>query len=249
MEYSSAFESGYDVVITKTIQASAAKKQKSFAWQKEIRQSVQSAGKGQVLVVNFTGDIQDNYSQGTIIDNICYTAEKVCEAGASVVELDMSQTLLHPACLKPLCFHTLTKKVRGVVGDRPLMVKVGYFEDDFLFQIFVESIHEHIDAINSINSTYVSYDREEHFPGNRPLTVSLENTSYKYAGLTMTRKLKQIRTTTGGNFLIGVSGGVTDCLDYLDYKNEGADVVFSAKGAMQNPYLVQDIKEMVLRGA
>jgi dihydroorotate dehydrogenase len=249
MEYSSAFESGYDIVVTKTIQTSAQQKQKMFSWQREIKQSVQSAGKGQVLVVSFAGKIGQNYSQEEIIDNTCYTAEKVSETGAPILELDMSQALMYEACFKPMCFHTLTKKVRSIIGDIPLMVKVGYFEDDLLFQMFVESIQDYVDGISSINSTYVSYAREERFPGNRPLTISLEDTSYKHAGLTMTRKINQIRQSTGGTFLICASGGVTDCLDYFDYKDAGADVVFSAKGAMQNPYLVQDIKEMVLREA
>ncbi len=65
----------------------------------------------------------------------------------------------------------------------------------------------------------------------------------KWAGLEMVKRLKKIREEKNYKFSIDGVGGVTNKEDYEEYIKSGADAVFSATGAMWNPYLAQEIKK------
>jgi dihydroorotate dehydrogenase len=65
----------------------------------------------------------------------------------------------------------------------------------------------------------------------------------KWAGIDMVTRLKKIREKKNYTFTIDGVGGVTKPEDYEEYMKAGADTVFSATGAMWNPYLAQEIKK------
>jgi len=65
----------------------------------------------------------------------------------------------------------------------------------------------------------------------------------KWAGIDMVKRLKNIKEKNKYSFSIEGVGGVTTAKDYQEYKEAGADVVFSCTGAMWNPSLAQEIKQ------
>jgi dihydroorotate dehydrogenase len=65
----------------------------------------------------------------------------------------------------------------------------------------------------------------------------------KWAGLDMTKHLRDLREELGMKFTIIGVGGVASAEDYKNYRNAGADAVMSATGAMWNPNLAEEIKK------
>ena len=59
----------------------------------------------------------------------------------------------------------------------------------------------------------------------------------------MVKRLKEIREELGYKYKIIGVGGVENMDDFFEYRNNGADFVMSATGAMWNPYLAQEIKK------
>ena len=60
----------------------------------------------------------------------------------------------------------------------------------------------------------------------------------------MTKRLHALREEFGMKYGIIGCGGVTVPSDFKEFRNAGADVVMTATGAMWNPYLAKEIKEM-----
>ena len=64
----------------------------------------------------------------------------------------------------------------------------------------------------------------------------------------MVKRLKKLREELGAKYEIVGVGGVTIPADFREYRDAGADVVMSATGAMWNPYLAKEIKEVYPNG-
>ncbi len=145
--------------------------------------------------------------------------------------------------------------VRKEIGDTPLILKVGYYENDEDIKKLVEicgNYAEGIAAINTIASEIVDKAGNQTLPGKTRARSGVCGASIKWAGLDMVRRLKKVTgdkqslrpdglRLQGTVKIIGV-GGVIKAEDYFEYKNAGADAVMSATGAMWNPYLAEGIK-------
>ncbi len=99
-----------------------------------------------------------------------------------------------------------------------------------------------ISAINTIQATIVDEQGKQALPGEGRLRSGVCGASIKWAGLDMTKKLKKIKEELHLNFQIIGVGGVMTALDFLEYRDAGADAVMSATGAMWNPYLAREVK-------
>jgi dihydroorotate dehydrogenase (NAD+) catalytic subunit len=100
---------------------------------------------------------------------------------------------------------------------------------------------EAIAAINTIPSKIVDDNGNPALTGGR-ITSGTCGAPIKWAGLDMTRKLKQLREKHNLNYKIIGVGGVTTPDDFFEYLENGADAVMSGTGAMWNPYLAKEIK-------
>ena len=80
----------------------------------------------------------------------------------------------------------------------------------------------------------------EVFPG-RP-KAGISGAPVKWAGLEMTRLLKQYRDEFGYSYKVVGIGGVLNAQDFQEYRDAGADIVMSVTGAMWDPQLAAEIK-------
>lgn len=221
-------------------------------WQTDVNQAVASAGKGQVMVLSFMGTVKPDQTQAEFIDDYVLAATLSAETDAPILETNLSCPNIGNEGL--VCYNLdVTEKVcrgiRKVIGNKPLVLKVGYYTKESDLLRLAEIAHEYADgiaAINTLQAAVVNEKGEQALPGKNRLRSGICGSSIKWAGLETVEKLVAIRSKHNFSFQIEGIGGVTTPEDYLEYKAAGADSVMAATGPMWNPYLAQEIKAAVL---
>jgi len=225
---------------------------KSEIWQEDAKKAMEYAGKGQIMVLSFMGTVKENQTSQEFIDDFILAGKLANETGAKIIEADLSCPNNGDEGL--VCYDIETTRkisagVRKAIGNTPYVMKVGYYEDDKQMEKLAEIGNEYADEIIGINTLpgiIVDKDGNQALPGGpKRKKGGVCGASIKWAGLDFVRRLKKIKEKHNYKFSIGGTGGVTIPQDYFEYKDAGADSVFSATGAMWNPFLAQEIKRMV----
>jgi dihydroorotate dehydrogenase len=171
------------------------------------------------------------------------------DTGVSIVETNFSCPNEGAASL--LCFDVpkvklITSAIKKQIGDTKIVIKIAYFGEDELRELVKETgdIVDGYSAINTIPAPVVNPDGTQALPGAHRVKSGICGHAIKWAGLDMTRRLAGLRKEFGMHFGIIGCGGVTTPADFKEYRDVGADVVMTATGAMWNPYLAKEIKEM-----
>ena len=218
-------------------------------WQADVRKALSYQGPGQVLVLSFMGTVRENQTQKEFINDYALAAKLSYETGAKILEVNLSCPNIGNEGL--VCYNIeVTKKVceaiRNVIGNTPLILKIGYFNNDEELSKLLKICNDYangISAINTLQTEIVDKDGNQALPGPMRLRSGVCGASIKWAGLDMVKRMRKIRDENQYNFSIEGVGGVTKSEDYFEYIRSGADSVMSATGAMWNPYLAQEIKE------
>ena len=220
-------------------------------WQEDMKKALSFEGRGQLLIGSAVGTIREGFSEEDYWNDFALTAKLAAETGVKVIEVNLSCP--NVASEGILCFSkeavvAVCRKSKEAIGDKPLLVKFGYFSKDQ--QELLETIMKDISpfiagvcAINTIPAPVIDEDGNQILPGPGRLMAGICGASIKWAGLDMVKRLNQIKEKLNLNFAIIGVGGVMNPEDYFEYKKLGADVVQSATGAMWNTNLAKQIKE------
>ncbi|MDR2173995.1 MAG: tRNA-dihydrouridine synthase [Burkholderiales bacterium] len=214
-------------------------------WQPDMVAALRSAQPGQVLIGSFQGS-GEGVAQ---IADYARAARLVAETGVPVLEANLSCPNEGKKGL--LCFDTekisaIVDAIRKEVTDRPLLLKLAYFEDTAALQTFVRTLADKVDgfcAINTLSARVVDANGQQALPGAGRDISGICGATIRWAGLSMTQKLAALRAENNMNFAIVGNGGVLTPADDAAYRDAGADAVMSATGAMWNTQLAQQIKK------
>lgn len=218
-------------------------------WQKDVGDVLRNMRPGQILVGAFQGTKKGGQGVEDYINDFRITAKMLRDTRVQVVEVNLSCP--NEGTNNLLCYDTsrsveVVQAIKDVLGEMPLIIKIGYFNDLESLRIFIKEIGkmvQGVSAINTIATEIVDENGKQALPGEGRLRSGVCGHAIKWAGLEMVGKLKKLREELGYNFQIIGVGGVTTPLDFFEYRKAGADIVMSATGAMWNPYLAQEIKE------
>lgn len=218
-------------------------------WQADVKHTLSYARNGQVLVLGFMGTVKENQTEAEFIADYALAAKQAKETGVKVLEMNLSCPNIGNEGL--VCYNLnmterVCKAVREVIGNIPLILKVGYYkeyEDIKKLAEIAEKYAQGISAINTISVEVVDKNGNQALPGENRLRSGVCGAAIKWAGLEMAEKLARARKEVGGKFKIIGVGGVITPNDFFEYRNVGANFVMSATGAMWNPYLAKEIKE------
>ncbi|MCL2297289.1 MAG: dihydroorotate oxidase [Proteobacteria bacterium] len=214
-------------------------------WQPDMAAALRSAQHGQVLIGSFQGSGEGDAQ----IADYARTARLVVETGAPVLEANLSCPNEGKKGL--LCFdlekvNAIVDAIRKEINDRPLLLKLAYFEDDAALQTLVRALGNKVDgfcAINTLSARVVDANGRPALPGVGRESSGICGATIRWAGLSMTQKLAVLRADNDMKFAIVANGGVLTPADDAAYRQVGADAVMSATGAMWNTQLAQHIKK------
>jgi len=219
-------------------------------WQTDMKKALAYAGRGQVMVGSFVGTVREGQTHQAFIDDWALAAKLVLETGVKIIEADIScpnNGAEGLVCYDIPTTEEICKSVRKIIGNTPFILKIGYYENQEQLEKLAEIANEYADGIGAINTLpgiIVNEKGEQALPGKNRAKGGVCGAPIKWAGVETVRKLNEIREKKNYKFSLDGVGGVTAPQDYLEYKKAGADAVFSATGAMWNPLLAQEIKNI-----
>lgn len=216
------------------------------AWQPYIRESYKLPKKGQALLVTFQGIARGRGRDDFVQDHV-QGIELIRQTGSDhIIEINLACPNEGEEVLA--CFDTdistrIVTAVREANPNLKLLIKIAYFADHEQLKGLVKNIGGMVDGITAINTIpmpVVDQAGKEVFPGREKAGIS--GAPIKWAGLEMTKLLKQFREEFGFKYKIVGIGGVLSAADFHEYRDTGADIVMSVTGAMWNPNLAAEIK-------
>jgi dihydroorotate dehydrogenase (NAD+) catalytic subunit len=219
-------------------------------WQEDAKKAIAAAGKGQVLVLSFMGTVREGQSQQEFVADFTLAGKLAGETGAKVLEANLSCPNIGNEGL--VCYNLdvteqVAKGIRGVIGNTPLILKVGYYKNDADMERLAEIVDAYADGVSGINTLAAEIrdkDGNQALPGSPArLRSGVCGAGIKWAGLDFVKRMKTIKDKRGFKFSLEGVGGVTGPKDFKEFRDAGADVVMTATGAMWNGYLAKEIKE------
>lgn len=218
-------------------------------WQNDIKDLLSYVKKGQVVIGAFQGTKKEGQNFAEYLADFVLCARLLGEAGVKVFEVNLSCP--NEGTNELLCYDTdrslkVVEAIKSEIGNLPLIIKIGYFENDVNLRGFIKQIGKIVDGIsviNTISAEIVDEKGKQALPGEGRLRSGVCGFAVKWAGLEMVKRLKKIREEFEYSYTIIGVGGVFTPEDFLEYRKGGADIVMSATGAMWNPYLAREIKE------
>ncbi|BDR57234.1 hypothetical protein [Xylocopilactobacillus apis] len=213
-------------------------------WQPDLAKSVSAARDGQYVIGSFQGTNRPNEK---IENDYALAAKLVSEANAAILEANLSCP--NEGKDQLLCFdydkvQRVAYEIKNAVPDRPLLLKLAFFEPNQDLQEFVKKLLGIVDGFTAINTLPGKPIDQAGLPAldqKRP-TAGICGDSIRWAGLDMVKRLAELRRELAADFAIIGVGGVSSPEHYQKYLSCGADAVMSATGAMWNPYLAFEIK-------
>lgn len=221
-------------------------------WMEDMKKAVEAAGPGQLLIASVVGTIQKGFTEEDYHEDFAKAAKQAKQTGVKVIELNLSCPNVANEgiiCYSQDAVESICKKTKQNLGETQLLIKVGYYSKDQqeLLENIIKRILPYIagiSAINTIPAKVLDEEGNQALPGPGRLTAGICGAGIKWAGLDMVKRLAKIREKLGKDFVIIGVGGVMSPQDFSEYRRAGADVVQSATGAMWNPHLAQEIKQI-----
>ncbi len=216
-------------------------------WMADLERSLAAVDDDQLLLVSVMGE-----GDGTgLVDDFAATARLAQEAGAAVVELNLScpNTLSTSAAAgvkPPLCLDAdatvaVVEGVRRALDDRTgLVAKLSWLDGPRLEALVprLAPLVDGIAGINTLQSRVRRSDGEPTFPGRE--LAGLSGAAVRDSALDFTGRLVALRDAGGRHFDVLAMGGVTDPASFAALFALGADAVQSASGAFADPFLARD---------
>ena len=216
-------------------------------WMADLERSLAAVDDDQLLLVSVMGE-----GDGTgLVDDFARTARLAQEAGAPVVELNLScPNTLSPSAAAgvkpPLCLDAdatvaVVEGVRRALDDRTgLVAKLSWLDEARLSGLVprLGPLVDGVAGINTLQSRVVRSDGRPTFPGRE--LAGLSGAAVRDSALDFTRRLVALREAGGRHFDVLAMGGVTDPASFAALFALGADAVQSASGAFADPYLAHD---------
>ncbi|MDB5082329.1 MAG: hypothetical protein JWP00_4253 [Chloroflexi bacterium] len=226
-------------------------------WREDVAEAKAGLNTGQILVVSVVGTVRHGANLEDLAHDFAQASAWAAEAGADIVEANLSCPNVSSGegslYQSPAAVSAVARAMWAALGAKtPFLLKVGFLEDQALVQQIVEAAARNgasgLAAINTIPAKVYQAEGQAALPGEGRLVSGICGAGIKEAGLSMTARLLAARNQVGlakESFSIVGVGGVMTGTDALDYLKLGADGVQSGTGAMWNPYLAVELKQLL----
>jgi dihydroorotate dehydrogenase len=219
-------------------------------WQKDLKETVEYAKKGQLVIGSFQGTTNPEHDSAKYIQDFVKLARMVKETGVKILEVNLScpnEGTSHLLCFDLERTKEIVEAIKNEIGNTPLIIKIAYFQQQEQLEKLVNYVGKIVNGISAINTIPAKIFDErgnQALPGNNRLRSGVCGSPIKWAGLEMVKRLKKLKEKNNLFFSIIGVGGVMNKKDYDNYIGNGADAVMSATGSMWNPYLAQELKKI-----
>jgi dihydroorotate dehydrogenase (NAD+) catalytic subunit len=215
---------------------------------KDIAFAKASLSLGQVLIVSVVGTPRPQEDFG---EDFARSAQIAIEAGAEIIEADYScpnvitcEGSIHT---DPEAIFQISSKIRKVIGQRPLIIKIGIISNkERLQQVMVAAARAGVRAVCGINTVSMNVIKEDGTPalGSNRLRSGVCGGPIRQAALDFIQNAHQINRSLNLGLTLMATGGVTLPEHFDLFMEAGANIAMSAVGMMWDPFLAARYHQM-----
>jgi dihydroorotate dehydrogenase (NAD+) catalytic subunit len=211
-------------------------------WQEDAERAKGYLSKGQVLVVSTMGSSEYYPDTISFIQDFARSAALAREAGADIVELDLScpnsNATEGVVYLDPYLSGAISKAAKAELGNLPLFIKLGHFTKRDQLEAVVKNNAPHVDGIvgiNTVKMTVLKENGSSAIPGRPQSGVC--GAGIKHNAIQFVRWIQEIKERNRYDFVTVGVGGMMTTEDIGEFLHAGIDAVEVATAAMWDPYL------------
>jgi len=219
-------------------------------WREDVRRTRTGLGDGQLLVVSVVATPSQASSLSEIAADFARCAAWAVEAGADVVEANLScpnvcsaeGTLYQDIAASRM----VVGSVRKAVGSTPLLLKLGIFPDAVGMRQFLcamNGLADGVTLVNCISRPVLHRDGRPAF-GPEFLKAGVLGRVIHEPSVAVVRAVKQCITSEGLKLEVAAVGGASTASDVEDFFEAGADAVLCGSSPMYVPNLAIDCKRL-----
>ncbi|MCK4488283.1 MAG: hypothetical protein KAU38_16180 [Desulfobacterales bacterium] len=223
-------------------------------WRKHISEAKSYLKAGQVLIVSVVGTAKQEGDIDSFVKDFQVCARWAKEAGADIIELDLScpnSPVAEGDIFKDRDLSSMiSKAVKKEIKDTPLFIKIGYLDTYEKLKSVIQANAPFINGvagINGIKKRIVSPNGIQALPGEGREESGVCGSIIRKLGLKSAERLVRLREKEKYNFaIIGVGGAMIPehIEEYLDI---GVDAVQVVTAAMWDPYLAYKYNQYVVK--
>ena len=217
-------------------------------WRADVGKAKEVLMPGQLLVVSVVATPQEGWGAEEIAADFALCARWAAEAGADLVEANLSCPNVCTAegsIYRDSIFSQLVSKtVRESLGELPLLLKIGYFEQGNQLSDFLGAVAPFADGVTMVNGI----TRPVLHPDGRPvfgesyLRAGVLGRSIHAASVRAVSEAKQMVADQALDLSILAVGGASLPKDIDDFFKVGADAVMMGSSPMYLPDLAVEAK-------
>jgi dihydroorotate dehydrogenase (NAD+) catalytic subunit len=220
-------------------------------WSEDVAKAKACLKEGQILIVSVVGTSKESNDVEAFIRDFQTCALGAKQAGADIVELDLScpNSPVEEGDLfrDPDLSSRISKAVKEAIKETPLFIKIGYLDFYEDLKAVVKANAPFVQGVAGINTIKKKVVTPEGKPalGPKREKSGVCGALIREFGLTSARRLVQLRKEEKYDFaVIGIGGAMTPqhIQEYLDV---GVDAVQVVTAAMFDPYLAYKYKTYI----
>ncbi|CAN5120947.1 diguanylate cyclase [soil metagenome] len=223
--------------------------QKPELWQQDFEIAKKNLREGQMMILSL---MCSPIEGKTLVDDAETLGKLAIQTTADAFEINFAcpNTDSHGLIYEDV---TLTiqicKKLKEVLGDRPLLAKVGYYKDPESLKRFIKESQGLISGISSTNTfsmKVVDTEGNSAF-GEKRSTAGVAGGAIRNLAIKQIDRIMEYKKEMGQHDLVVLAiGGVTEPRHIQEYLDKGVNAVQGASAVWQNPYIARQYKEKYL---
>lgn len=209
-------------------------------WRQDAKVARDAIGSQQRLVVSVVGSTAGEDSDlQQLADDFARCARWAAASGADIVEANFSCPNVSTAdgqlYQQPQAAALVADAIRASIGDVPLMLKIGYVDNEADCDRLVEAVGDAADALAMTNSisAYVADQRGGMLFDGQPRGIC--GAAIRSASCRQVARFRRAIDRAGASLEIAGVGGISSADHVRDYLNAGASVVGLATAVMTDP--------------
>jgi dihydroorotate dehydrogenase (NAD+) catalytic subunit len=218
-------------------------------WREDIARAKGALGAGQILIVSVVATPGEHPTPSEVADDFAKCARWAAEAGADVIEANFSCPNVCSAegsiYMDPEFSRSIAHSIRSVIGNKPLLIKVGHYKDIQLMRNFLMAINDianGITLVNAISRPVLYRDGRPAF-GPKYVRAGVLGRAIHEPCVKSVRDATAIIRENNLRLSIAAVGGVSQPQDAKDFLTAGADAVMLGSSPMYLPDLAAELTE------
>lgn len=219
-------------------------------WRADVTRAKGGLSDGQILIVSVVATPSDQPTPEEIAGDFAQCADWAAEAGADVIEANLScpnvcsaeGTIYHDAELSRF----IAQHIKQVAGGKPLLLKVGHFADPADLRRFLQrldGIAEGVTLVNGVSRPVLHRDGRPVF-GKDYVQAGVLGRAIHQPSVDNVRQAVEFIQADGLSLRIAAVGGASTAADARDFFEAGADAVLLGSAPMYLPDLACEWKRL-----